>query len=257
MTSALIYHDIATEAERDQVGFPGPLAARYKLDPASFGAHMDALAQTGARVGLLGAGLPQPDVTLTFDDGGASALEAAEAVEARGWRAHFFVTTGRLGTPGFIGPEAVLELRDRGHLVGSHSHTHPTYMGKLERAEIDREWQRSRSVLGDLLGAELPSSASVPGGYLSSAVVESAASAGYRLLMTSEPIRRRRTHGSLEVMGRYTIWATTPPAQAAAYARGDRAARARLWLEWRAKRGAKAVSPRIYQSMRLLRARRR
>ena len=44
----LMYHDIAARAQRDAVGFPGPLAARYKLEPEAFEAHLDALAATGA-----------------------------------------------------------------------------------------------------------------------------------------------------------------------------------------------------------------
>ena len=43
----LMYHDIATRAQRETVGFQGPLAGRYKLEPAAFEAHLDALAATG------------------------------------------------------------------------------------------------------------------------------------------------------------------------------------------------------------------
>jgi hypothetical protein len=42
-------------------------------------------------------------VFLTFDDGGASALHpTADLLERRGWSGHFFVTTRRIGTPGFL-----------------------------------------------------------------------------------------------------------------------------------------------------------
>ena len=84
-------------------------------------------------VGLVLPGARRPRVALTFDDGGASALDIAGMLERRGWRGHFFVTTSRIGEPGFVGPDAVRELAERGHDVGSHSHTHPTYMGNLDR----------------------------------------------------------------------------------------------------------------------------
>lgn len=249
----LMYHDIAAAAERDSVGFPGPLAARYKLEPDAFERHLDALAATGLRVGTLGPGSAEPELLLTFDDGGASALLAAGALERRGWRGQFFVTTGRIDTAGFLSSEQVRELAARGHAIGSHSHSHPTYMGRLSDDELMHEWTRSRSVLGEILG-EPPQSASIPGGYLSPAVVRTAAAAGYGLLFTSEPTLRVSENG-LTVRGRFTIWASTPADVAAAYATGSRYARGRLWLEWNAKKLAKRASPDAYQLLRRLRAR--
>jgi hypothetical protein len=126
-------------------------------------------------------------------------------------------------------------------------------MGRLDRSVILEEWNRSREVLAELLGTP-PATASVPGGFLSRNVITAAAEAGFELLMTSEPVARLRRHDGLTVAGRYTIWSTTPAATAAAYARGATLARARLWLEWNAKKQAKRVSPKVYQSFRRLRA---
>jgi peptidoglycan/xylan/chitin deacetylase (PgdA/CDA1 family) len=247
-----MYHDVAPFAQREAVGFPGPLAARYKLEPAAFEAHLDALAATGLRISPLDAGEAAPDVAVTFDDGGRSALLAAEALERRGWRGQFFVTSALIGTPGFLTAQEMRELAGRGHLIGSHSETHPTYMGRLTRAELDREWTRSRATIGEVLGAP-PRTASVPGGYLSRELVAAAAAAGYELLFTSEPTARV-AHEGLTVRGRYTIWASTPARVAAAYARGELVACRRLWLEWNAKKLAKRVSPAAYQVLRRVRA---
>lgn len=267
----LTYHDVVPYAERDAVGFPGPLAARYKLDPGTFDAHLRALAETGLHIGTLAAdGSPvghgsdvadgssvgngrSPQVLLSFDDGGSSALHAATALEARGWRGQFFVTTGRLGTSGFMSGEQLRELVRRGHVVGSHSHTHPAYMGKLSRHELDREWRSSRAALEEILG-EPPRIASVPGGYFSDRVAVAAAAAGYEVLFTSEPTRTVMS-SEIVVCGRYTIWSTTPAAMAAAYASGRRLACGRLWLEWNAKKLAKSVSPQAYELLRRVRAR--
>jgi peptidoglycan/xylan/chitin deacetylase (PgdA/CDA1 family) len=253
MTYALIYHDVVESGRRDEIGFPGPLAARYKLSPEHFAGHLDRIAASGVDVGTV-TPAGRPRAALTFDDGGASAMHAAAELEARGWRGHFFVTTGRIGTPGFLAAAEVRELAARGHVVGSHSDSHPTYMGKLPRTQIDDEWTRSAAALGDLLG-EAPWSASVPGGYLTDRVIEAAAASGYGLLMTSEPSARTAERDGMTVMGRYTIWSTTPAAQAAGYARGAVAPRARLWLEWNAKRVPKRISPALYQALRRLRAR--
>ncbi len=249
----LMYHDIAPSAERDTVGFPGPLAGRYKLEPEAFEAHLDAVAATGLEIGTLEADRPAPQVLLSFDDGGRSALLVAEMLERRGWRGQFFVTTARIDTSGFLSRKDVSALAKRGHVIGSHSHTHPTYMGRLNRPDLDLEWSTSRTLLGEILGAA-PRTASVPGGYLSNEVVAAAAAAGYELLFTSEPTARVQ-HAAIAVRGRYTIWASTPARIAAAYARGDRVACTRLWLEWNAKKLAKRANPRVYQALRGVRAR--
>ena len=248
----LMYHDIVPREQRETVGFPGPLAGRYKLEPGAFETHLDALAATGLEIGTLDGNGSTPAVALTFDDGGGSALLAAEALERHGWRGQFFVTASRIDTSGFLSSDKLGELHRRGHVIGSHSHTHPTYMGRLTRAELDEEWVRSRAVIGDLLGTA-PRTASVPGGYLSSGVIAAAAAAGYELLFTSEP-SAGVAHRELVVRGRYTIWATTPARVAAAYAQGRRLACGRLWLEWNAKKLAKSASPAAYQAMRRIRA---
>jgi peptidoglycan/xylan/chitin deacetylase (PgdA/CDA1 family) len=248
----LMYHDIASRQQREEVGFPGPLAARYKLEPQAFEAHLDALAATGLEIEPQASGAQSAPVAITFDDGGGSAPLAAAALERRGWRGQFFVTTSRIDTPGFISSEELRELERRGHVIGSHSHSHPTYMGRLTRSELDQEWARSRAILGELLDAP-PRTASVPGGFLSDGVIAAAAGAGYELLFTSEP-SARVAHRGLVVRGRYTIWATTPADVAAAYAQGSPLACGRLWLEWNAKKLAKSASPSVYQALRRIRA---
>ena len=252
MTFSLIYHDVAPHGDEDRYGFPGPGAARYKLSPAKFEAHLDAIAATNVDVGLAA---DHPGAALTFDDGGVSALWIAETLERRGWRGHYFITTGRIGTPGFVGVGEIRELVRRGHAVGSHSHSHPTYMGALSRDEIAREWHRSRDTLGEIIGAA-PATAAVPGGYVSPAVIEEAAHAGYHVLMTSHPRARATRHEGIEVHGRFTIWASTSPARAAAYARGNHLARASLWLAWETKSASKRLSPIMYEQVRHLWARR-
>ena len=252
-TIVLLYHDVVPRSERDEAGFPGPLAARYKLEPAVFADHLDAIARTGRSVGLILRATP-PAVVLTFDDGGSSAVATAAVLEARGWRGVFFVTTSRIGSRGFLDEAGIRALVARGHVVGSHSHSHPTYMGRLSAAEIRQEWLESRAALRDILG-EPPDTASVPGGFLSRDVVREAAAAGYRALMTSEPRAGAGLRDGIAVYGRYGIWSTTPAEQAAAYASAVRTARLRLWLEWKAKDVAKRGHPGTYQLLRRLRAR--
>ncbi len=246
MTVALIYHDVVPRGSAEESGFPGAAAARYKLDFARFSQHLDAFAAVGLSVGSLSE---HPDLALTFDDGGSSALPIAELLEQRGWRGHFFITTGRIGTPGFLDREGVRELARRGHEVGSHSQSHPTYMGALGARELAREWRISREALAETLG-QPPATAAVPGGFLSDAVFREAARAGYSLLWTTTPMRSPHRREGIEVRGRYMIWARTTPLRAVGYARGDVLACSSLWLAWQAKNLPKRLSPGTYERVR-------
>jgi peptidoglycan/xylan/chitin deacetylase (PgdA/CDA1 family) len=254
VTFVLLYHDVVRAAEADSAGFPGPLAGRYKLEPELFEAHLDAIEAAGLVPGLVVPDAPFPHLGLSFDDAGSSAPVAASLLEARGWRGHFFVPTAWVGRPGFLGPEGVRELAGRGHAVGSHSHTHPRYMARLTPAEIADEWRKSRAILGELLG-EAPATASVPGGSVSPEVLAGAAKAGYSLVMTSDPVSRPSSLGPATILGRFGIWSSTSAERAVAYARGRRLPCTRLWLEWRAKKLAKRVSPATYEWARGVRAR--
>jgi peptidoglycan/xylan/chitin deacetylase (PgdA/CDA1 family) len=249
MTVILIYHDVVQPVEREEHGRPGPLAAGYKLDPEEFRAHLDAIGRTGAGLGLVVPGREPPAAALTFDDGGRSSLDIAAELERRGWRGHFFVITDRIGADGFADADGVRELARRGHVVGSHSHSHPGYMSRLGAAELDDEWRRSREILSDVLG-EPPLHAAIPGGDSSTAVERAVERAGYEILMTSDPVLRVRRTGALQVFGRFPIWASTPPGTAAAYVAGRRAAQARVAVAWKVKRLAKRVSPGGYERLR-------
>lgn len=250
LTFALIYHDVADPHERDAVGFPGPVAGVYKLGRERFRAHLSALACAGIECGLIDA---RPRAILTFDDGGASSPWIAAELERHGWRGAFFVVTSRIGTAGFMDAAAVRELANRGHEIGSHSHTHPAYMARFRPHELLEEWRTSRELLAELLGAP-PRSAAVPGGSVSDAVAVAAAGAGYEYLFTSTPRARARRRGDITVLGRNTIWASDTPELAAALMRGERGPRARRWLSWQAKSAVKRVGPRAYEAVRKARA---
>ena len=148
---ALMYHDVVPAGLEDSSGFPGRDAALYKVTPERFGAHLDAIASAGT------------SVAITFDDGGGSALLAADALERRGFRGFFFITSNCIGTAGFVDRAALRELHGRGHIVGSHSCSHPLRMGHLPPRRILHEWTESRRAISDLLGADVWA-ASVPGG---------------------------------------------------------------------------------------------
>lgn len=62
---------------------------------------------------------PMPWVRLTFDDGNSSDLEIAlPRLQERGMQATFFVLAGKLGQPGWLDCDGVVELSRAGMAVG-------------------------------------------------------------------------------------------------------------------------------------------
>ena len=178
---------------------------------------------------------------LTFDDGGVSAVHTlADMLDECGWKAHFLVTAGRIGTAGFPDGPQIQELRRRGHVIGSHSYSHPTRMAHCTAAELDDEWQTKRALLTEILG-EPVQVASVPGGYYSRPVAVAAARAGIKLLFTSEPVTSSQTVDGCLVLGRFTAKRGHPPHWSAAIVAGDRQLQIREYLYWNAKKAAKAL----------------
>ena len=249
---ALEYHDVVPETDFSSSGFSGPGADSYKLTTAAFEAHLAALADGGASAHevLLSpdghAGDGRTRVLLTFDDGGRSALtEIAPRLESRGWRGHFFMTTSQIGAPGFLSADDLRELHARGHSIGSHSHSHPVRMSACGVDALRREWTQSVTLLSDVLDTPVRV-ASVPGGYFSHVVAETAADAGVQLLFTSEPTSRPTRVRSCTVLGRYTLRRDHAGSYAAYLVADSHRARLRQWSIWNAKKVLKALGGESY-----------
>lgn len=151
-------------------------------------------------------------ISVTIDDGGGTNLRAADLLEEFGMRGSFLVTTARLGAPGFICEKGVRELRDRGHAIGSHSHSHPHVFRSLSPAAMAKEWRLSRRVLEDILEEEVIT-ASVPGGDMSTSTIRTCGEAGYTTLMTSEPRTKLTRRAGVTLVGRICVDQRTPDAR--------------------------------------------
>lgn len=212
--AGLMYHEVTDDPKTS--GFQRPGALPYTLTKVAFARHLDAIAggqvkpELVSELDLSGNG-GHRHLLLTFDDGGASALYAAEELQRRGWKAHFFIITGRIGERTFLKPADIKTLRAMGHIVGTHSHTHPDIFRALPRELMATEWRVSRAILEALLG-EPCVTASVPGGDISRVVLESAADNGVRYLFTSEPLLRPERIGDSWVFGRVILKAGVSPA---------------------------------------------
>jgi hypothetical protein len=244
-----MYHDVLKDDGR-ATGRDGVGPGHYKVTWGTFIEHLDRIREAiGASPALVVDPPGGVSWSLTFDDGGASALDVAEELSRREWRAHFFITTGLMGSSGFLDADAVRALDRMGHVIGSHSVTHPTRMAALPRPELVYEWQASVETLSALLGKPVRT-ASVPGGHYRARVAAAAAEAGIATLFTSEPVRTTRRVGSCLVLGRYAIREHTSAQTAAAAAAGDPATWLRQYVGWTLRKPVKALPGDPYDRVR-------
>lgn len=253
----MLYHDVAEIADFSSTGFTDVLADTYKLTPSDFVAHLDAIAAVRKDAPVLvneqsKSRTNKSPWTITFDDGGVTALHpTADLLDARGWRAHYFITTGRTGTPGFLDADGVRELKQRGHLIGAHSVTHPSRMADLDDVSLLREWKESRDALESMLQAPVRVG-SVPGGLYTDRVAQAAARAGLEILFNSEPTRRIRSVDGCIVLGRYAFKTQSPTQLVADLASENMLTMFNQWCTWNAKTAVKRISPSAFRVIRRL-----
>ena len=255
---SLLFHDVFLDDPAES-GFVSAAADRYKLTVADFDAQLDGVAAARQEPPILAGAIEHRDhriasacitpFAITVDDGGESYYTTvAERLEQRGWRGHCFVTTDFIGERGFLSRSQIRELAGRGHVIGSHSASHPARFNTLPFHRIATEWARSRAALEDIIGQRVDV-ASVPGGYYSSVVARAAGKAGIRVLFTSEPITRVGTSSGCELVGRFTIRRGDAHDLARRLVSASSGARLRAWASWNAKGLVRPLLGRSYTSI--------
>lgn len=202
-TIVLMYHDIYRNNPLES-GFLNSTAIKYKIRADRFEdqvAMIDNYLQKNK--------LPVNTIEFTFDDGGESFLTvAAPILEKYGFRGIFYISTGYIGTKGFLDANQIKELSNRGHIVGSHSHSHPERMSALSENEVYDEWRISQMMLTEVLG-KTPTYASIPNGYKSKEVLKAMSSVGISIIDTSAATTSQSHFNKAIIRGRYVITADT------------------------------------------------
>ena len=241
--AALMYHDIVAAGAEDSSGFPGRDAARYKVTPERFSGHLRAV--TARRSPALSGPI------ITFDDGGVGALTAATILERYGLRCLCPHGRRQAEIGGFLNECDIRDLHRRGHVIGSHSCSHPLRMGHCSPARLADEWTRSRDVISNIVGQAI-AVASVPGGDYAPAVAEAAARAGFTQLFTSEPTDHPDRVFGLELRGRFTIYQWTAASTVEGLVCGSWLPRTRQTLAWNTRKMSKRLAGRRYLQIRRL-----
>ena len=248
---SLGYHDV-TDNSKVLQGY----RALYRLDREDFRKHMQCIRDRGQAANVRAIDRltewksDEAPAFLTFDDGDLGSYTCvAPELELHGWRGHFFITTDWIGKDGFVDRAQIREMRERGHVIGSHSCSHPARMSKLTPEQLRKEWSESCAILSDITG-EKTRVASIPDGYYSNEVVKAAAASGIEVLFTSEATANIWIVDGCMALGRYFIQIHTPPAVSGAIAAGAAWPRLKQTLLWEAKRPVKALMGETYFTIR-------
>ena len=93
-----------------------------------------------------GSHTPRTVVSLTFDDGDADQMAAAQVLHRYRLPATFYVITGAVGTPGYVTLPDLRQLAADGNEIGGHTVSH-LRLTALSSAEARRQVCESRSIL--------------------------------------------------------------------------------------------------------------
>jgi peptidoglycan/xylan/chitin deacetylase (PgdA/CDA1 family) len=184
-TVYLMYHELEQPGRPLCVDTPG--YARYSVSTDDFRTQMRAIELAGLRGVSVGDALEHPrqgSIVVTFDDGSVSDWTvAAPVLQAHGFTATFYVTSGFIDTPGHLSSEQLRSLADAGFEIGCHSATH-RFLTHATDEELHREVVGSRDRIHDVTGRAV-SHFSCPGGRWNRRVQDAVRAAGYRSMATS------------------------------------------------------------------------
>jgi peptidoglycan/xylan/chitin deacetylase (PgdA/CDA1 family) len=181
----LMYHELELSGRKLVQSEPGYV--RYTLAIETFREQMQWLKGSG----FLGLNVSEAvcyphaaAVCITFDDGCETDLIAAAPVlQEFGFRATFYLTTGFLGTPGYLSADQARQLDSLGFEIGCHSMTHP-YLSDLSESELGREIVDAKFQIEQILGHAIDHF-SCPGGRYDQRTLETARRAGFRTVANS------------------------------------------------------------------------
>lgn len=194
----LMYHDVFVH-DTNESGFQRGRDLPYKMNASMFEKHVKSISDYCEFTHL-----SKNHVVFTFDDGGKSFHQViAPILEKYGFKGLFFITTKYVGTNTFLNEEEIRDLHSRGHIIGSHAHTHK-HLYTLTDEQVEDDWKCSTEILSRILGEPIKY-ASIPNGDTSKRVLANAYKYGIRYIYTSEPITKVSYFNDMQVNGRYVL----------------------------------------------------
>lgn len=198
----LMYHDVYAY-DSNESGFLRERDFPYKMKLETFEEHVHKIHDYCELHKL-----PRNHVVFSFDDGGKSFYTIiAPILEKYGYKGIFFITTKYINTNTFLSESEILSLHQRGHIIGTHAHTHE-HLYTLSDEDIENEWKQSIDILSKIIDTPIIY-ASIPNGDTSKRVLDNAKKYGIKYIYTSEPTTKISYFKGMEIIGRYVLFATS------------------------------------------------
>ena len=141
----------------------------------------------------------------SFDDGGVSNLYSAEILNEYGIKGIFFIPTKYISSKGFMNENDILEIKNNGHTIGTHTHSHPFFLNKFSYKDQSIEWYKSIDILENILMDEI-SLASAPNGFYNDSTIDILSKRKIKKLYTSKPSTFKESPlTNFDVCGRMAI----------------------------------------------------
>lgn len=121
---------------------------------------------------------PEYKIVYSFDDGGKLDLRIAEKLNRYSIKGVFYVVLDWIGNEGYLSWEDIKELDREGHIIGSHTMSHPMDLKMVFDDQLHYEIQNSKDLLEATLGHNI-TSFSYPRGRADERVKAKVIEAGY------------------------------------------------------------------------------
>ena len=142
-------------------------------------------------------------IVLTFDDGLiGNYLFAFNILKKYGFKAIFFATVNSISRNRYMSWEQLSVLHKDGHLIQSHTMTHPM-LGECDEKRITYEVEASKKIIEDKIGGPVKY-LSLPFGSLNERVTKIAKDTGYKAIFTSS-CNSRNSKSGLYQFGRVHV----------------------------------------------------
>lgn len=197
-----LYHEVSDDPE--STGFVRKSSLTYKHKKEEFIKNIEAIKNSQNNpitINQLDEKSDKHKILLTFDDGGKSAMHISDVLDDYSLLGHFFITTSKIGDKTFLSKEDIKSIFKKGHIIGTHSHTHPSPFFNLEIEEMVKEWSTSKDILEQILGSKILC-ASIPGGDMDKKTIQSASECKIKYLFTSEPTNKTWVENNIVLLGR-------------------------------------------------------
>lgn len=203
------YHDVIDLNHNEFSGFMTQGAYNYKIKHNEFYSQIQMINKSKViTVNDIEHCIYNDDkknIILTFDDAGYSSYSVILPIlEEFSIKGHFFIPTNFIGKENFLNKENIRELSNLGHIIGSHSLSHPQRISMLSNSDQRLEWKKSKEILEDIVGNNIEC-ASIPNGDTSRSVINNINSVGIKYIFTSSPTENVKKIDNSLIFGRFAI----------------------------------------------------